>query len=272
MTSTAVSAQLTDRGAPTLPLVRAELLKLRKRRGLVLLAAALTILPMLIGFTVTSILHATNPTDHPAAGGIDNYAGSLELLGALAVVVAILVGVTAGAGDLGSGVFRTLVVTGRSRLQLFAARIPGCLALLLPFVAAGFAISTAASIGLAGSAPQPDLGLVVRSGAWIALQATVAFALGLGVGSALGSRGMSIGVLLGWMLAVEPVLLAINTLGSLRIGLLGAAVRRLEPAALIPDGGGPSVSMSVGAALTVVVAWMLVPLLAGAWRTRRRDA
>jgi ABC-type transport system involved in multi-copper enzyme maturation permease subunit len=272
MTTATVPAHLAGRGAPLLPLVRAELLKLRKRRGLVLLAAALTILPMLIGFTVTYVLHATNPGDHPTAGGIDNYAGSLELLAGLSVVTAILVGVTAGAGDVGSGVFRTLVVTGRSRLQLFAARIPGGLALLLPLVAAGFAVATTASIALAGSAPQPDIGLVVRSGAWVALQATVAFALGLGIGSVLGSRGMSIGLLLGWMLAVEPVLVAINTLGSLRIGLLGAAVRRLEPAALVSDGGGPSVAMSLGAALTVVAAWTLVPLLAGAWRTRTRDA
>jgi hypothetical protein len=272
MTTATVPAQLAARGAPVLPLVRAEVLKLRKRRGLMLLAAALTILPMLIGFAVTTILHATNPTVHPTAGGIDNYAGSVELLGVLSAIAAVLVGVTAGAGDLGSGVFRTLVVTGRSRVQLFAARIPGGLAVLLPLVAAGFAVSTAASIALAGSAPQPDLGLVVRSGGWIAIQATVAFALGLGVASVLGSRGMSIGLLLGWMLAVEPVLIAINMLGSLRIGLIAAAVGRLEPAALTSDGGGPSVPMSLGAALTVVALWTAVPLLAGAWRTRTRDA
>jgi len=272
MTAATVPAQLTERRAPALPLVRAELLKLRKRRGLVLLTAALTVLPMLIGFSVTSILHGTNPTDHPSAGGVDNYAGSLELLAVLAAVAAVVVGVTAGAGDLGSGVFRTLVVTGRSRLQLFAVRIPGGLALLLPFVAAGFAISSAASIALAGSAPAPDLGLVVRAGAWTALQATVAFALGLGVSSVLGSRGMSIGLLLGWLLAIEPVLLAIDVLGSLRIGLLAAAASRLEPAALITDGGGSSVHMSLGAAAAVVTAWTVVPLLAGAWRTHTRDA
>ena len=272
MTATTVSTPLRERGAPLLPLVGAELLKLRKRRGLVSLVAALTILPMLVGFTVTSVLHASNTADHPTAGGIENYSGAVNMLGTLSLVTAILVGVTAGAGDLGSGVFRTLVVTGRSRLQLFGARIPGGLALLLPFVAAGFAIATTASTALAGSAPAPDLGLVVRSGAWIALQATVAFALALGVGSALGSRGMSVGLLLAWMLAVEPVLLAIDVLGSFRIGLFGAAVRRLEPAALVSDGGGPSVAMSLGAALTVVAVWTLVPLLVGAWRTCTRDA
>jgi hypothetical protein len=81
---------------------------------------------------------------------------------------------------------------------------------------------------------------------------------------------MSIGLLLGWLLAVEPILLAIDVLGSLRIGLLAAAGQRLEPAALTD--GGPSVPMSVGAALLVVAAWTVIPLLVGAWRTQTRDA
>src|SRR5918995_3859671 len=153
----------------------------------------------------------------------------MEMLATLAAVAAVIVGVTAGAGDLGAGVFRTLVVTGRSRIRLFAARIPGGLALLLPFVAAGFAVAAVASTLFAGSEPQPDAGLVVRAGGWIALQASVAFVLGLGVGSLLGSRGMSIGVALGWILALEPLLLALDVLGSLRIGLVGAAFQRLEP-------------------------------------------
>ena len=56
------------------------------------------------------------------AGGIDNFTGSIELLTQIGVVAAILIGATAGAGDRGAGVFRELVVTGRSRLALFAAR------------------------------------------------------------------------------------------------------------------------------------------------------
>jgi hypothetical protein len=42
----------------------------------------------------------------------------------LGSIAAILIGSTAGAGDVASGFFRTLVVTGRSRAALFAARIP----------------------------------------------------------------------------------------------------------------------------------------------------
>jgi hypothetical protein len=48
----------------------------------------------------------------------------LDVLTVLAGVTAILIGTTAGAADVGSGVFRDLVATGRSRTALFAARIP----------------------------------------------------------------------------------------------------------------------------------------------------
>jgi hypothetical protein len=272
VTTAIASIPLAQSRAPRLALVRAELLKLRRRRGLVAVVAALTVLPMLIGYTVTSILHEINPEKHPSAGGVENVAGSLEMLGALGAVAAVIVGVTAGAGDLSAGVFRTLVVTGRSRIGLFAARIPGGLALILPFAAVGFGIAAVASIALAGSEPQPDAGLVIRTGAWIAMQVAVAFALGPGIGSLVGSRGMSIRVLLGWMLAIEPLLLAIDVLGSLRVGLLGAAVQRLEPASKYVEGGEPAVAMSFGAAVTVVALWTIVPIVVGAWRTATRDA
>ena len=42
-------------------LVTAEFLKLRKRRGLVLSTLALTVVPIIVGYTVLLILHATDP-------------------------------------------------------------------------------------------------------------------------------------------------------------------------------------------------------------------
>jgi ABC-type transport system involved in multi-copper enzyme maturation permease subunit len=272
MTTAVASVPAAEARAPRLALGRAELLKLRRRRGLVALLAAMTVLPTVIGFTVTSILHASNPAKYPSAGGIENFAGSMEMLGVLVAIAAVVVGVTAGAGDVSAGVFRTLVATGRSRLRLFAARIPGGLALVLPFVALGFAVAAVASIALAGSEPQPDAEFVARMAAWIVLQASVAFAIGLGAGSLFGSRGMAIGVVLGWMLAVEPLLSAISVLGSLRIGLLDAAFQRLTPTSPLVEQSGPSIAMSAGAAAIVVALWAIVPLAVGTWRTATRDA
>jgi hypothetical protein len=267
MNTTTFTAEL-PRGltrAPRRPrLVGAEFLKLRKRRGLVLSALALTVVPMIIAYTVLLILHAADAAKHGPAGGLENLSGSMEILSQLSVVAAILV------GDLGSGVFRELVVTGRSRLALFAARVPAGLALVLALVGTAFAVTATASTVFAGSSDVPGARLLVSSAAWLGLVTGLALVLALGVSSALGSRGTTIGVLLGWQLIAMPLVLQIGALGSLREGLVGAATERLEPARLFEDAA--TVPMSLAAAVVVIVAWMVVPLAAGAWRTCTRDA
>lgn len=245
-------------------LVRAEFLKVRKRRGLVAAAALLTIAPVVIGYAVLSYLHATNPAHYGPAGGTDDLVGGLELLTQIGLVAAIIVGATAGAGDVGAGVFRELVVTGRSRLALFAARIPGGLALLLPLVALAFSLAAGSSIVLAGSEPAPGAELLLRYGAWIGIGPLTAYLLAVGVSSALGSRAMSIGLLLGWQLAAAPILLATGKVDAV---LPNAALLRLEPG----DAGKP-LSISVITAVVVLAVWTLVPLAAGAWRTRTAEA
>jgi ABC-2 family transporter len=251
-------------------LVSAEFLKLRKRRGLVISMLALTIVPMIIGYTVLLSIHAANPSKHGPAGGLENLSGSMDLLTTLSIVAAILVGATLGAGDLGSGVFRELVVTGRSRLALFAARVPAGLGLIWPVVGAGFAITAIGSIVFAGSLDAPSAVLLLESAAWLGLVTALSLALALGVSSVLGSRGTTIGIVFGWQIVAAPVLLQIGVLGSLREGLLGAATDRLAPAALFE--GSPTVAMSLPAAALVVIAWTVVPLAIGAWRTCTRDA
>jgi hypothetical protein len=250
--------------------VGAEFLKLRKRRGLVLSALALTVVPMIIAYTVLLILHAVDAAKHGPAGGLENFSGSMDLLSQLSVVAAILVGSTLGAGDLGSGVFRELVVTGRSRLALFTARVPAGLGLVLSFVGAAFAVTATASTVFAGSSEVPGGGTLVSSAAWLGLVTGLALVLALGVSSALGSRGTTIGILLGWQLIAMPLALQIGVLGSLREAFVGAATERLEPARLFE--GGATVPMSLAAAVVVIAAWTVVPLAVGAWRTCTRDA
>ena len=251
-------------------LVGAEFLKLRKRRGLVLSTLALTVVPMVIAYTVLLILHSANAAKHGPAGGLVNFSGSMDMLSQLGVVAAILVGATLGAGDLGSGVFRELVVTGRSRLGLFAARVPAGLGLVFAVVGAGFALTATASTVFAGSSDIPGAGLLVSSAAWLGLVTGLALVLALGVSSTLGSRGTTIGILLGWQLIAMPLLLQLGALGSLRVGLLEAAADRLEPARLFE--GEATVPMSLAAAVAVIAAWAVIPLAVGAWRTCTRDA
>jgi ABC-2 family transporter len=271
MNTATLTAELPRARAPWRSrLVSAEFLKLRKRRGLLLAASVLTIVPMVIAYAVLISLHAADPAKHGPAGGTENFSGSMDVLSVLSTVAAILVGATLGTGDLGAGVFRELVVTGRSRLALFAARVPVGLALLLTLVGVAFAITATASTVLAGSLDAPSGALLVESAGWLALVMGLSLVVALGVSALLGSRGTSIGILLGWQLVAMPLLLQIKTLGSLRGGLAGAATQRLRPEAIAE--GTPLVPMSLAAAAAVLVAWTAVPLALGAWRTCTRDA
>jgi ABC-type transport system involved in multi-copper enzyme maturation permease subunit len=274
MTTTTLNADLPRTWltvGPSQRLVRAELLKVRRRRGLVASTVALTILPMIVAYVVLTLLHVADASKHGPAGGAKNFADSLNVFGALTIVAGILVGATVGTGDIGAGVFRELLVTGRSRLALFAARIPAGLAFLLVPVAIGFTVSASAATLLTGRLDPPSAGLIVHSAAWVSLLAALSFLIALGFSSLISSRGTSIAILLSWLLVAMPLLMQISALGALRQGLVGAATDRLEPSAVLGNGGTP-VTMSLGAAIVVIAAWAIVSLAAGAWRTQTRDA
>jgi hypothetical protein len=276
MNSLTVTAELprTHRRRRTAPrLVGAEWLKLRRRRGLVLSVLGLTVAPMVVATIVLLAL------DGPA-GGKENFEGAMGVLVLLSVVAGILVGATVGTADLRSGVFRELVVTGRSRLALFAARVPAGLALLLPIVGAAFAVMATTAVAFAGAVEvtghdvvdytAPSATLVAGTAGWLALSTALSFVLALGFSSLVGSIGTSLGVLLGFWLVATPVLLNIGQLGALRQALVAAPLDRLAPAALFQ--GEPVVPMSLGAAAFAIAAWIVVPLALGAWRTATRDA
>jgi hypothetical protein len=55
-------------------------------------------------------------------------------------------GATAGCSDLTDGMFTQLVVTGRSRVALYLARIPAGLAIIIPMVAVAFTIICAVCV------------------------------------------------------------------------------------------------------------------------------
>ena len=175
-------------------LVSAEFLKLYKRTGIVLAALGLTVVPSLIMMVVTG----DGDFDK---GGMRSFADQFGVVAMLSLVSGILVGATVGTADVTSGVFRDLVVTGRSRLDLYAARVPAGLLLVLVAAAAGFAIVVATAFLSAGSRPAsfdgfgtvaPETGVLVKGGLWLALTTAVGFALAFGVASVVGSPGGSI--------------------------------------------------------------------------------
>src|SRR5207247_3667911 len=87
-------------------LFSAEILKLRKRRGLMIACGLMTVGIIVVVNTVLIVLHAVNPNHHGPAGGLSNLGGAAGALALLGSVAAVLIGATAGAGDLNAGVFR----------------------------------------------------------------------------------------------------------------------------------------------------------------------
>ena len=133
------AAQVPQRVWAPFRLERAELLKLRKSRGVWIPLALLTVGAIIIVYTALELFHLYNSTKYGPAGGTDKFQIALTLLGQIGGMIAVgLVGAAAGTQDLSSRVYRDLVSSGRSRTRLFLARIPGGLALVLPFMASAY--------------------------------------------------------------------------------------------------------------------------------------
>jgi ABC-type transport system involved in multi-copper enzyme maturation permease subunit len=264
----------TTRGwdVPGFRLARAELLKLRTRRGLVLASLALTVGSVVVAYAILLLLHLTDSAGHGPAGGSEHFWNGMYLLTALGTMAAVLIGATAGAGDLSAGVFRNLVTTGRSRRSLYLARIPGGLALLLPIAAVAYAVGAVLAVGLAGNLPQPGTVYLVESGLWFLLYMTAMFLLALGVSSFLGSRATTIGILAGVQLLVTPLVQGLHHPGVGAESILGIALWQLAPKELQNGAPNGDIHMSLAAIVTVLVAWMAVAVGAGLWRTVKRDA
>lgn len=255
-------------------LTRADWLKLWKRRGLVWTIFGMTVGVQILVFGIPAILHAVNPAHHDPAGGVENLGHGILILNLLGSVAAIVVGATAGSADLRAGVFRELVITGRSRLELFAARIPGGLAFLLPFTAVAYAVAAIGSrMGANGSVVAPSVTLLVESGLWVFTEAAFYFTITLGLASLIGSRALTIGILLAWRLIVARIITSIGFLGVVREIVPDIHFSRLAPAALGHSvRESATVPTSLAATIAVPLLWIAVWLALGAWRTVTQDA
>src|SRR5580704_7476758 len=251
-------------------MVGADLLRLRKKRGMIALAVAVVLVPLVIMTGYDVVKHASDPAHYPPAGGMNNYGRLLDLLGVyMGPVAAILIGAEAGAGDLAAGVFRDNVLTGRSRTALFLARIPAAVAVTLTVTAVAYVLGVAATFVFAGGLATPSLSLILQSVAWLALANSVVCVIALGVASLTGSRTGTITGLIAWELVLSPLVVQAASLGTLRRGLLDAVLLFLKPGPLT---GPPVIPMAVAVAVVVTIAWLLVLPTLGAWRMRTRDA
>jgi hypothetical protein len=249
-----------------LRLVSAEVLKLRRRRGMLAIAGLLTLGLVFVVYAVTGVQHAGNPAHYGPAGGRANYVGALGVLATMAMVVGAIVGGTAGTQDIESGVFRDLAATGRSRLALFGARVTGAWAIVLPLLAVTMAAMAGLNIALAGTAPRPDATALVAGTLSILAAGAAGTAMAVGLSTLVGSRGPVIGTMMAFLLALQPLVLAIAFLGELRAVMPTIAISRLGDVAL-----PPGITLGLACAVGVLVAWGAAALGLGAWKTAARE-
>jgi ABC-2 family transporter protein len=247
-----------------LRLIRAEVLKLRRRRGMLALVTALTLGVVALAFTVTTIQHASNPATHGPAGGLTNYENAIRVLLVLAIVAGAIVGSTAGAQDIESGVFRDLAATGRSRLALFGARVTGAWSIIVPVAAIAATAAGVGAVALAGSAAAPGASALVAGTAGVLAAGLVSSAVAVGLCALVGSRGPVIAIMLAFSLALANVLQGISFLGDAREAIPNVALDR------IAHHPGP-VHVTLAAAIAVLAAWVAAAFAAGAWRTKTRE-
>jgi len=252
-------------------MVGAELLRLRRRRGIMGIAAFFTVGVTVIFFGISEIQHLADPNRYGPAGAITDFNRATVVLsiffGALS---AILVGTEAGAADVASGVFRDVVVTGRERLWLFAVRVPAALIVTMALCLAALGLSLAAAYGFAGGLPAPSASYAIDSVLWVCGAEALLCVIAVGLGSLTGSRATSLTTLIGWQVIAGRLLAMISFLGSARDVIPNVALGALKPGDQLPDTNG--VTMSAGAAVVVLAIWLVAWTCAGAWRTRTRDA
>jgi hypothetical protein len=248
-----------------LRLIRADALKLGRRYGMLAISMFLTLGIAGIVYSVTAIQHASDAAKYGPAGGLHNYQDSISFLAVMVFIVAAIVGSTAGSQDLEAGVFRDLAATGRSRVALFGSRISGALVIVLPIALLTAALTAGLSTVLAGSLAAPSIGPIVSGTLALVASGTLGCAVAVGLAALVGSRGPVIAMLLGFELAISPLLSSIGFLGAIRQAIPGNALDRIANAPHL------SIPMALGTAIAVLVVWAGGAFAAGAWRTTTRE-
>jgi hypothetical protein len=126
---------------PSWAMITTKRLELRRRRGLMIAVGVLSLALPVLTLGLRLLFHAVDPKSYGPAGSPGVFQSLTDPMAEFGFMIAAAVGATLGASDLGEGVFRQLVITGRSRVALFLARIPAGLSILLPLIALGFTMN-----------------------------------------------------------------------------------------------------------------------------------
>jgi hypothetical protein len=162
-------------------------------------------------------------------------------------------------------VFRDLAATGRSRLALFGARVPGAWAIVLPVAALASAAAAIASTALADGLAPPGAAAIFAATVGVLAAGALSAAVSVGLTALTASKAPVIATMLAFTLAIAPILSGIGYLGDVRQAIPTNALARIGHAP------GQYLQMSLLTAIVVVVAWAAAACVMGAWRTRTRE-
>lgn len=250
--------------ALALSMTGADFLKLRKKRSIVIWALVLAFVPMIIFLLANGV---QNESPH-FSDGLNVLA---RLFGPLA---AILIGVEAGTTDSSNGVLRDLIVTGRSRLALFASRVPAALAMCWLVNISAYVLLAVGTVALTRSgATAPGAALILNALGFTALTTGVVCVVAVGFASLVDSKPGAIIALIAWQIVASPLIVAIESLGTARDGVLTQALTHFSPVRFETGRHGAAIlTMSTATAVLVVAAWLVVFVALGAWRANTMDA
>ena len=224
-------------------LIRADVLKLRRRTGMIAVVALLRLRLAVAAYFGAGAASSTSGGDFDTATGV---------LTLIASVAGAIIGATAGGADIESGVFRDLVATGRSRTALFFSRVPAAWILTLGMLA--IAVVASALLSSPGRAGRRSLrGGRRRCSPSGALTAAVC----VGLAALTGKRGPVMGIALAFQLGVAPLLAQLDVLGNARWAIPAVAISRFDGAE------GLVASLPLAGAIAIILAW-------ARRRTRRR--
>jgi ABC-type transport system involved in multi-copper enzyme maturation permease subunit len=232
-------------------LISADILKLKRRRGMVALVAALTFASVALYFIVGG------------DGGRDGFDSAMGILVLLAALGGAIFGATAGGADIESGVFRDLAATGRSRTALFFSRVPAAWALTLGVLALAIAGSAVAAAVLPGDVL--NAGDMAVGAVQVLASGALTAAICVGLAALFGSRGPVMGFVLAFQLGAAPLLAQLDVLGDARWAIPAVAISRFGGA------DGLVAPLAIPAAVAIVLAWGAAGLGAGLWRTRTQE-
>ena len=237
-------------------LIRADVLKLRRRTGM-MAVVALLVFGAVAAYYGSAVLRAASLDDGRSTASRPPPACSTLI----ASVAGAIIGATAGGADIESGVFRDLVATGRSRTALFFSRVPAAWILTLGMLAIAVdrrprCCRSPLRGRRSGRGRRPSV--LVCPGALTA-------AVCVGLAALTGKSGPVMGIALAFQLGVAPLLAQLDVLGDARWAIPAVAISRLDGAE------GILAALPLAGAIAIILAWAAAGLGGGLWRTRTQE-